>query len=98
MLLGLGAFVVFKLSLILYRRRRFPEPHEDWSAVDLEDLNFPSSNSDSMSTSQPAQTSSWSQNVEFRLRKGACGRRRWLVCVFFVIATEESIDTHIQLR
>ena len=42
-LLGLGAFVVFKLSLILYRRRRFPEPHEDWSAVDLEDLNFPSS-------------------------------------------------------
>ena len=36
------AFVVFKITLITYRRRKYPEPHEDWTAVDLEALNFPS--------------------------------------------------------
>ena len=38
---ALGLFVVFKITLITYRRRRYPEPHEDWSAVDLDDVSFP---------------------------------------------------------
>ena len=39
---GLVAFAVFKITLITYRRRKYPEPHEDWTTVDLEVLNFPS--------------------------------------------------------
>ena len=43
LLLGaLAAFVVFKVTLITYRRRKYPEPHEDWTAVDMNALSFPS--------------------------------------------------------
>ena len=43
LLLGaLAAFVVFKVTLITYRRRKYPEPHEDWTAVDMDALSFPS--------------------------------------------------------
>ena len=34
-------FIVFKISLITYRRRRFPEPHYEWEKIDLDDVNFP---------------------------------------------------------
>ena len=36
-----GLFVIFKITLITYRRRRYPEPHEDWSVVNLDDVSFP---------------------------------------------------------
>ena len=39
---ALAAFVVFKVTLITYRRRKYPEPHEDWTAVDMNALSFPS--------------------------------------------------------
>ena len=43
LLLGaLAAFVVFKVTLITYRRRKYPEPHENWTAVDMNALTFPS--------------------------------------------------------
>ncbi len=43
LLLGaLAVFVVFKVTLITYRRRKYPEPHEDWTAVDMNALSFPS--------------------------------------------------------
>ena len=43
LLLGaLAAFVVFKVTLITYRRRKYPEPHENWTAVDMNALSFPS--------------------------------------------------------
>ncbi|MED5319224.1 MAG: family 1 glycosylhydrolase, partial [Candidatus Thermoplasmatota archaeon] len=38
---ALVAFVVFKVTLITYRRRKYPEPHEDWANVNLDDLHFP---------------------------------------------------------
>ncbi|MEL0331999.1 MAG: family 1 glycosylhydrolase [Candidatus Poseidoniales archaeon] len=38
---ALVAFVVFKVTLITYRRRKYPEPHEDWTNVNLDDLHFP---------------------------------------------------------
>ncbi|MGB2169137.1 MAG: glycoside hydrolase family 1 protein [Poseidonia sp.] len=38
---ALVAFVVFKATLITYRRRTYPEPHEDWTNVNLDDLHFP---------------------------------------------------------
>ncbi len=38
---ALVAFVVFKATLITYRRRTYPEPHEDWTNVNLGDLHFP---------------------------------------------------------
>ena len=43
LIVALGLFVVFKITLISYRRRRYPEPHEDWSTVDLDDVSFPES-------------------------------------------------------
>ena len=36
-----GLFVIFKITLITYRRRRYPEPHEDWIVVNLDDVSFP---------------------------------------------------------
>ena len=42
LLLGaLSAFVVFKVSLITYRRRKYPEQHENWANVNLDDVHFP---------------------------------------------------------
>ena len=42
LLLGaLAAFVVFKVSLITYRRRKYPEQHENWANVNLDDVHFP---------------------------------------------------------
>ena len=41
LLAALAAIIVFKVALITYRRRKYPEPHEDWTAVDLDDLHFP---------------------------------------------------------
>lgn len=41
LLIAVVAFAAFKLTLILYRRRRYPEPHEDWSIIDLDDISFP---------------------------------------------------------
>jgi len=38
---AVAAFVVFKVSLIMYRRRKYPEPHENWALVNLDDLWFP---------------------------------------------------------
>lgn len=38
---ALVAFLVFKVTLITYRRRKYPEPHEDWANVNLDDLHFP---------------------------------------------------------
>ena len=38
---ALVAFVVFKVTLITYRRRKYPEPHEDWTNVNLDDVHFP---------------------------------------------------------
>jgi len=35
---GLAAL---KLSLILYRRRTYPEPHYDWDQIDTDSLSFP---------------------------------------------------------
>ncbi len=43
LIVALGLFVVFKITLITYRRRRYPEPHEDWSTVDLDAVSFPES-------------------------------------------------------
>ena len=37
---GFAIFVVFKISLITYRRRAFPEPHK-WDEIDTGDLSFP---------------------------------------------------------
>lgn len=41
LLAAFAAFVVFKLTLITYRRRKYPEPHEDWTAIELDELHFP---------------------------------------------------------
>lgn len=38
---ALAAFVVFKITLIRYRRRRYPEPHYDWSQINTDDVSFP---------------------------------------------------------
>ena len=32
---------MFKISLITYRRRAFPEPHYDWKKIDTSDISFP---------------------------------------------------------
>ena len=41
LLAGFLIFVVFKISLITYRRRVFPEPHYNWNEIDTTDLSFP---------------------------------------------------------
>ena len=41
LLAGFAIFVVFKISLITYRRRAFPEPHYNWDEIDTSDLSFP---------------------------------------------------------
>lgn len=41
LLVGIALFIIFKISLITYRRRVFPEPHFDWGEVDTSDLSFP---------------------------------------------------------
>ncbi|MBL6743492.1 MAG: family 1 glycosylhydrolase [Candidatus Poseidonia sp.] len=40
-LAALAAFAVFKVSLISYRRRRYPEPHYDWSQINTDEVSFP---------------------------------------------------------
>lgn len=35
------AFVIFKITLISYRRRRYPEPHYDWSQINTDEISFP---------------------------------------------------------
>ena len=40
-LAGFAIFVVFKITLITYRRRVFPEPHYNWDQIDTDDLSFP---------------------------------------------------------
>ncbi|GIS29443.1 MAG: hypothetical protein Ct9H90mP1_1710 [Methanobacteriota archaeon] len=41
LLAGFAIFVVFKISLITYRRRAFPEPPYNWGEIDTGDLSFP---------------------------------------------------------
>ncbi len=38
---GIILLSLFKLSLISYRRRAFPEPHYDWKNIDTSDISFP---------------------------------------------------------
>ena len=37
----IALFVLFKICLITYRRRAFPEPHYDWRNIDTSDISFP---------------------------------------------------------
>ena len=37
----ISGLIAFKLTLILYRRRKYPEPHYDWANVNLEEVSFP---------------------------------------------------------
>ena len=41
LLSAVTGFAAFKLSLILYRRRKYPEPHYDWNEIDTDSLSFP---------------------------------------------------------
>ena len=41
LLSAVTGFAAFKLSLILYRRRKYPEPHYDWNEIDTNSLSFP---------------------------------------------------------
>ncbi len=38
---ALALFIVFKISLITYRRRKYPEPHYDWESIDTNQIHFP---------------------------------------------------------
>ena len=38
---AVSGLIAFKLALILYRRSKYPEPHYDWTKIDLGDISFP---------------------------------------------------------
>lgn len=38
---AVSGLIAFKLALILYRRRKYPEPHFDWESIDLDEISFP---------------------------------------------------------
>ncbi len=41
LLSAISGFAAFKLALILYRRRTYPEPHYDWNHIKTDSLSFP---------------------------------------------------------
>lgn len=41
LLSAISGFAAFKLALILYRRRTYPEPHYDWDHIKTDSLSFP---------------------------------------------------------